>query len=171
MARLTQDTRDKILADFHTGYFSIRQLADKYETSHTTVNKLTKGVEPKHKAKVDTIVSIQSDLAEESFQEVYSVNQVIEERTKHLIFFQNAAIKNQVLANKGIDNINALIKEEEKNNNGKSVLATSCMSIVKDHATITKTNKETVLGRDPDTAIQINNQNNQNNELEWQLEA
>ena len=53
MARLTQDTKDKILADFHTGYFSIRQLADKYETSHTTVNKLTKGIEPKHKTKVE----------------------------------------------------------------------------------------------------------------------
>ena len=148
MARLTEDQRECILADFHTGHFSIRQLADKYETSHTTVNKLTKGVEPKHKEKVDTIVSIKSSLAEESLQEVSSINEVVEEKTKHLIYFRDSALKNQQLANR-------LLEETDK------------LRDVESHSRITKANKETVLGKDPDTVI--NNQNNNQVNLGWDL--
>ncbi len=46
MARLSDNDKELILADFHTGQFVQRELAKKYEVSTATINKLTKGVEP-----------------------------------------------------------------------------------------------------------------------------
>lgn len=50
MARLKQETKDKILAEFHIGK-SQNWLATKYECSPATVNKICKGVECQHKHK------------------------------------------------------------------------------------------------------------------------
>ena len=148
MARLTEQDKELILADFHTGYFTVRELAEKYNTSHTTINKLTKGVEPKHKDKVDKLISIKSDLATESLQEVYSVDNVVKDRTKHLVFFQNAAIRGQQKANDLLEEVAEM----------KDLLA---------YANLTKTNKETVLGKDPETVI--NNANVQSNDTAMQI--
>ena len=65
MARLTDKTRAKILADFHVGK-SQNWLAKEYECSPATVNKLCKGVIPKYKDKVNSVVAIKSDLSRES---------------------------------------------------------------------------------------------------------
>ena len=129
MARLTNSDREKILADFHTGHFSLRQLAERYNTSPTTINKLTKGINPKHKDKVDTLVSIKADLANQSLQEVDSVNQVVNFRTKHLVFFQESALSGQMKANDLLVEVTQM----------KDALA---------YANLTKANKETVLGKD-----------------------
>lgn len=151
MARLTEDKKTLILADFHTGYFSQRKLADKYEVSTATINKLTKGIEPKHLDKVNAQVSINTALSVESEQEVNAVHSIVNARTKYLLYFQNSAIKGQDIANKGIANLEKMIKKQEDENDGESILATTCMNIIKDHATITKMNKETVLGKEVDT--------------------
>ena len=65
MARLSQETKDKILADFHIGK-SQNWLAKEYECSPATVNKICKGVIPKYKDKVNTVVAIKSELSKES---------------------------------------------------------------------------------------------------------
>jgi DNA-binding XRE family transcriptional regulator len=65
MARLAQDTKDKILADFHIGK-SQNQLSKDYDCSPATINKICKGVTPKYKDKLNTVVSIKSELAHES---------------------------------------------------------------------------------------------------------
>ncbi len=65
MARLTDDQRAQIVAEFNIGK-SQNQLAIKYECSPATINKLCKGLTPKYKDKVNTVVSIKSDLASES---------------------------------------------------------------------------------------------------------
>jgi DNA-binding XRE family transcriptional regulator len=65
MARLTDSDREKILSDFHIGK-SQNELAKKYNCSPATINKLCKGVVPKYKDKVNTVVSIKSELSEES---------------------------------------------------------------------------------------------------------
>lgn len=70
------------------------------------------------------------------------------DRASITIFFNNSAIQNQKVANKGMDNLSRMIEEQEEENEGKSILSTTCMGIVKDHSIITKTNKETVLGKD-----------------------
>lgn len=150
MARLTQDTKDKILADFHTGYFSQRDLALKYECSTATINKLTKGLKPEHKDKVNTLITIKSQLAEESEQKVNAIETIVEEKTKHLIYFRESALKNQELANRLLE-------------------GTDKLKDVESHSRITKTNKETVLGKDPDTIINNQNNNQNNIVLDWDL--
>ena len=65
MARLTDKQRDMIISDFNIGV-SQNQLALKYECSPATINKLCKGLEPKYKDKVNTVVAIKSELSKES---------------------------------------------------------------------------------------------------------
>jgi len=65
MARLTQDIKDKILADYHIGK-SQNQLSKDYSCSPATINKICKGITPKYKDKVNTVVAIKSELSKES---------------------------------------------------------------------------------------------------------
>jgi predicted DNA-binding protein YlxM (UPF0122 family) len=78
--------------------------------------------------------------------ELSVVNEIVDERTKHLTLFNNAAIRNQNLAN--------IIIEEKNKKKGEDGLT---LYDVESHSRITSRNKETVLGKSPDTAIQINN--------------
>ena len=138
MARPTAEQWENLIADFHTGAFSKNELAEKYDLSHTAVNKRLKGIEPKHKDKVSTLISIKSDLAHESFKEVSAVETIVAEKTKHLLLFQNSALKNQKKANELLE-------------------LTDDMKDLESHARLTKTNKETVLGKEIDTIIKNTN--------------
>ena len=142
MARLTDSQKEDLLAEYHTGQYSKNELAKKYNTSHTTVNKITKDIEPKHKDKVSTISAMKAELFQESFKEVSAVETAIEKRTKHLIYFQNSALENQRIANE-------LLRDADK------------LQDVESHSRITSKNKDTVLGKEPD--ININNTNAQQN--------
>lgn len=93
MARLTDEDRENILALFHTGEYSNNDIAKKYNTSHTTINKITKNLTPKHKDKVSTLVSVKSELAKESFKEIQAVETLVEEKTKHLKLINDNATK------------------------------------------------------------------------------
>jgi len=146
MAKLTDEDKEKILADFHTGAYSQRELAKKYKVSHVTIGKLTKGLEPKHKEKVTAKIAIETELLQESYQEVTAVNEVVTKAVKHLMFFQNSALKNQKMANEFLSEASSITEVES-------------------HARITSKNKETVLGKQAETQIQINNQNNQITEI------
>lgn len=88
MARLTDKDRELILADYHTGHYTQRELSRKYEVSTATINKLTKGIEPKHTDKVNAIVKATRELSAESEQEVNAVQKVIDIQVKreNLIF-------------------------------------------------------------------------------------
>ncbi len=79
MAKLTNNDKELILADFHTGYYTVRQLADRYNVSHTAIHNITKGLEAKHREKVDTLISINTELQSESLQEVDSVKKVVDD--------------------------------------------------------------------------------------------
>lgn len=136
MARLTDDDRKRILADFHAGK-SQNALAKKYEVSTATINKLCKGIEPKNADKVNALTRIKTELAGQSEYEVNAVHNEVDERTKHILFFNSAAIQNV-----------------------REAMSEPCASQQDFRAraeTIVK-GKETVLGKMPDTAIQINNQ-------------
>ena len=76
MARLSEESKELILADFHTGQFSQRELAKKYKVSHVTIGKLTKGLTPKHKDKVTAQIAIATALSEENYQKVTAVTLV-----------------------------------------------------------------------------------------------
>lgn len=137
--RLTKNQKELILADFHTGAFSHRELADKYNTSHVTIGKIVKGLTPKHKDKVTTQIAIQSALSKESYQEVTAVESIVKEKTRHLNFFKDSALRNQELAN---SQLNKKMKIHE----------------IESHSRLTSKNKDTVLGKDIETSINISNQ-------------
>lgn len=146
MARLTDETRAKIVDDFHLGK-SQNWLATQYEVSPATINKLCKGLIPKYKDKVNTVSAIKSEILQESEYLVNTFDKEVNARTQHLLLFQNSALKNQKKANELLE-------------------LTDDMKDIESHARITKTNKETVLGKEPETIInnanatQINNENN-----------
>ncbi len=147
MARLTDEIRGKILDDFHLGK-SQNFLANKYEVSPATINKLCKGLNPKYKEKVNTVSAIKSEILQESEYLVNTFDKEVNRRTQHLLFFQNSAIKGQQKANEMLDFVDDM----------KDLLA---------YANLTKTNKETVLGKDPETVI--NNANVQQDNTPMQI--
>lgn len=69
-------------------------------------------------------------------------NEIVNERTKHLLFFQNSALRNQKKANEALEDC------------GK-------MQDIESHSRLTKNNKETVLGKDIDTVISNQNTTSQ----------
>ena len=145
MARLTSEQKEIILADWHTGQYSQRKLAERHKVSSRTVNILVKVLIPKHKDKVNASVAINTALAFESKHEVNAVNREIDERTRHMILFQNSAIRNQLKADE--------MMEDAENINE-----------LNQHSQITQRNKETVLGKDK--TVELNNTNAvQNNSL------
>lgn len=150
MAKITEDLKQRILAQFHIGK-SQNWLATEYEVSPATINKICKGLTPKYKEKVNTVSAIQSEVLQESEYLSEYFDKEVNKRTQHLLLFQNSALRNQQKANEILD-ITDDIKDLEA------------------HARLTKTNKETVLGKDPDMIINNTNavQTNNNIQIEWE---
>lgn len=165
MARLSQDTKDKILDDFHLGK-SQNELARLYEVSPATINKICKGIKQKYVDKVNTIVSIKSELSEES---EYLVNAFDKEVNRQLMLKQivfNASEKLLIKAtkmieeNKTVDKINvgAGVQQIEPRNLDSSDLKNLADTI--DKASITLG----VNQRHANSQVNINNTNaTQNN--------
>ena len=147
MAKITDEIRAKILDEFHLGK-SQNWLANEYEVSPATINKICKGVSPKYKEKVNIVSSIKSEILQESKFLSECFDKEVNTRTQYLLLFQNAALKNQAKANELLE-------------------LTEDMKDIESHSRLTKTNKETVLGKDPETVI--NNANVQSNETAMQI--
>lgn len=113
MARLTDEDRENILADWHTGQYSHSELGKRYNTSHVTIGKICKGIEPKHAEKVTAQIAINTALADESYKEVTAINRAVEEKTRHLQFLHNATLKNVSVMSKKI-NENTSIDDHKK---------------------------------------------------------
>ena len=137
MARITDEKREKIIADYKAGA-SKDSLALKYEVSIGAVFKICNGVERDLAPLVKAQVAINTELADRSEKEVKAFHSAVDEATKHLIYFQNSALRNQKLANAALESAERLCDIEA-------------------HARITAKNKETVLGRMPETIIQNTN--------------
>ena len=165
MARLTDKQRDQILADWSTGQWSQNQLSKRYSVSPATINKLCKDVEQHNADLVNTQTMINIDLVGKSESEVNSIHKAVDERTKHLMFFNNSALKNQNLYNKGLEAIEDEIKNADDKDAAKSI-AIANMAYLESHSRSTQRNKETVLGKEPSTTI--NNTNATQNNVEIQ---
>jgi cell division septum initiation protein DivIVA len=101
MARLTDEDKESILAEFHTGVYSNNELAKRWNTSHTTVNKIVKDLKPKNSGIVSSQIANRTELAEQSFKEVSAVETAVKEKTKHLEYINNLTLKNlSVMAKK-----------------------------------------------------------------------
>ena len=77
MARLTDEDKESILAEFHTGVYSNNELAKRWNTSHTTVNKIVKDLKPKNSGIVSSQIANRTELAEQSFKEVSAVETAV----------------------------------------------------------------------------------------------
>lgn len=173
MAKLTDDLKDKILSDFHIGK-SQNWLATNYNLSPATINKLCKGLVPKYKEKVNTIVSIKSELSNESEYQSFTFDKEVNNqlRLKQIVF--NASEKLLVKATKMIEknqtvdklNIGAGIQQIEPRELDSSDLKNLADTI--DKASITLG----VNQRHSNSQININNENNQatqnNIAIEWE---
>jgi len=84
MVRLTDKDRELILADYHTGHFSVRELAAKHSVGKTTIANICKDIKPKNRENADTLISIYTDITEQSGQEVDSLSRLVDNKTKHL---------------------------------------------------------------------------------------
>ncbi len=129
-----------IISDWRTGNFTQRDLAGKYRVSVGFINKHTKGIDQDTAKTVNKLVEAKQELAELDEQAVNSVNEVVHERTKHIEFFTNAALRNVKTA---VEKVGPETSQAEHRMLADTILK----------------GKETVLGKQPDTAIQINNNN------------
>lgn len=87
LAKLNTVLRDKIISDFNIGK-SQNWLAKEYEVSPATINKICKGLTPKYKEKVNTVVSIKSELKRESEYQSECFDKEVNEllQNKHLVY-------------------------------------------------------------------------------------
>ncbi len=127
-----------IIADWRTGNFTQRDLASKYRVSVGFVNKHTKSVPKDAATTVNKLVEAKQELSQLDEQTVNAVHEVVDERTKHLQFFTNAAIRNVSVA---VEKVGAETTQAEHRMLAETILK----------------GKETVLGKTPDTAIAIQN--------------
>lgn len=127
---------DLIIADWRTGAFTIRQLADKHKVSKSKVGNVCKDVEKDLDKLVDTGIQYRQGLAAINGQAVHAVQEVVDSKMRHIEFFNRAAIKN----------VSEAMEQPCESQQDYRHRA----------ETINKA-RETVLGKTPDTAVQINN--------------
>ena len=105
MAKITNEIKEKILADWKVGV-SQNQLAKNYNFSKATINKICKDVEQTNIELVNTKVSLTRALQEKSEQEVNSIEREVNDklRRESLVYgFQEKAIKRAGDMLEGID--------------------------------------------------------------------
>ena len=139
MARLTDDQRDAILQRWRGGE-SQNSLAKRFGCSPATVNAICKGVPQDNVEIVNAQVQINQQLMLKPNNEVNTIQQMVDEKTRLMKFFTDSAVRNQHKANHALETADEL-----------------SLPLIESHARITAKNKETVIGKSPDTAIQINN--------------
>jgi len=124
-----------IVGQWRTGAYSIRDLARKHEVSVGFIAKHTTKVEKDGLAVVNAGVQYKQGLAENDEHFVNAVNDVVDERTRHIVFFNHAAIKNV-----------------------SEAMAAKCenQSDYRTRAETISKGRETVLGKASDTAVQVN---------------
>ncbi len=129
-----------IISDWRITKLSQDDLAAKYRVSKGFVNRICKGVQRDCQAIVTAGVEYKQALASHDDRMMTAIMTEVDERTKHIQFFNSAALRNvQTAVNK--------ITEETTQAEHRMLAET----ILK--------GRETVLGKSPDTAIQINNGN------------
>jgi hypothetical protein len=133
---INQEVVKNVVADWRTGEYSYSELAHRHKISKAKVGQLCKGVEQDLSDIVDAGTQYRSGLANHDRRIVDAVNHAVDERTKHIQFFNNAAIQN-------VKEAMSAICEGQQDYKARA-------------ETINK-GREVVLGKTPDTAIQINN--------------
>ncbi|MHB8914942.1 MAG: hypothetical protein ACYC4K_03920 [Thiobacillus sp.] len=129
---------EDIITDWRLGQLSQRQIAEKRGVSNGVVAKLTKGVARDVSGIVSAGIQYQQALHTHDERIVSAVEAVVSEASKRMEWLNKAALKN----------VQEAMTHKCENQNDYRARAD----------TISKA-KEVVVGKSPDTAIQINNTN------------
>jgi hypothetical protein len=135
---ISNEKREKILVDWRMGKMSQEHISQVHKVSKGAVNAICKGVEQDGQAIVTVGVQYKQELAKQDDRMMTAVVNEVDERTRHVLFFQNATLKNVSLM---------------------MTKVTANMPVL-DHQRVQATlkdGKEVVLGKQPDVAVQINN--------------
>ena len=135
--RNSQEKKDKAIAHWKAGR-SQRWIADTVGCSPASVNSWVKGIPQDNAELVNTQVVVNEKKAQLTEQELNAVTEHVEERTKHIQFFTNATLKNVSLMAKKLTPQTTILEHRQA------------------QATL-KDAKEVVMGKDPTTAVQVNN--------------
>ena len=136
---------ERAKAYFESGQYTLSQINQKTGISISKISERAKK-EKWEKGKNADYIEAKKTIAEKKGKEreniISVLDEIADEKTKHLLYFQNSAIKNQQKANE-------LLEFAED------------LSDLDAHSRITARNKETVLGKEP--TAQITNANAQQN--------
>ncbi len=128
---------ERARAYFESGQYTLAQINQKTGISISKISEKAKR-EKWEKGKNADYIAAKTTIAEKKGKErenVISVlDEIADEKTKHLLYFQNSAIKNQQKANELLESTDSLADLDA-------------------HSRITARNKETVLGKEPATQI------------------
>lgn len=94
MARRAKYDKEQVVADWKTGNYSLRSLANKHRISATTAYNLTQGMDKSLEPLINAEVAIKQELANLNEQELNTFEKEVNKRTEHLVFFANAAVTN-----------------------------------------------------------------------------
>ena len=145
---ISPDTIERIVADWRTGAYSQNELADKHGVSKGAVNKYTRGVAQDMTDIVTAGVQYKRGLAGHDDRMMTAVNDVIDRRTRHLQFFDDASL---TIAKKAVQRV----RDDEMT-----------MADMRHASEIVARQREGVLGKSPEVAVQINNNNTNQNVID-----
>lgn len=150
----TESQWEKAKAYYEAG-MTLSQIKDKTNIARNTISQRAKREQWEHSKNSEYIeakIKVESQkgtILEQSGSVALNIaDDIAFNKAKALTLFQDSALRNQKKANDMLD-------------------LTEDMKDIESHARITKTNKETVLGKDPETVI--NNANVQENNMPMQI--
>lgn len=128
---------ERARAYFESGQYTLAQINQKTGISISKISEKAKK-EKWEKGKNADYIAAKTTIAEKKGKEreniISVLDEIADEKTKHLLYFQNSAIKNQQKANELLESTDSLADLDA-------------------HSRITARNKETVLGKEPATQI------------------
>lgn len=125
--KITPDVRAQILAKHKAG-MSQRALQKLFNLSAGAINKITKGITKNLKSTIAKGTEYLAELSDLNEYEREAVTQAVSDNARAITFFKQTAIKNQIMANR-------LLQEAGD------------LGDIELHSRITARNKETILGK------------------------
>ena len=135
---ISDKVREQILIEWRQGVLCQRDIANKYKVSPAAVNKICKGVTRDLSGVVNQYIEVRQQLNQLSEQEVNAVGATVDTIVSRLEWLNEQALRNV-----------------------KEAMDAECenQSDFRSRALTINAAKETLVGKTPETAIQINNQN------------
>lgn len=143
---ISQSIKDSVIADWRTGEYSQQSLADKHSVSKGVVNKLCQGIEQDTAPIVTAGIQYRQGLSEHDDRNVTAISEAVTERIKHIQFFTNVTVKN---INAMSDKLDATLTIVEHKHAQEAIAKA----------------KETVLGKEASTQVNIQNNTTINQEI------